>query len=570
MILNGLRERLENSERTLHYATLGILSGLLVGMVILAFRMAIELPQKDLLISGILDDYESLSALQRLLLASVSGLVLGLLLWLSGNGNTRTGLVHVVDRVHNHHSVMPLRNALVQFIGGVIAILGGQSAGREGPAVHLGAAVNSWLCRLFKLPNNSLRILVGSGVAAAIAASFNTPIAGVIFAMEVVLMEYSVAGFIPVIAAAVTGTLITHTALGSAPALSIENISFVSLLELPWMALLGAACGFVAGLFIALQKRVTRFSHWHVVIRMSVAGMITGLIAIAVPGVMGLGYDSIQLAMAGQMGTLALLALIAAKIVATSISCGLGMPIGFIGPTFVIGACMGAMAGIGVAILQPELASPIGFYALLGIGACMAAVLNAPMAAIIAVIELTQSTHMIMPVMLTVITANVINSDVLRQPSLVSTMLATVGSRHQMSPMRNILQRMVVNSCMTKNVGQLPHSLSVSMLEAFLQEDVSFFTCKVDHQWYVFERNQINFQMAETFDSEQPTLQFVDSPRRAHVINSNATLLEAHQTLLQYNCDALAVFNTTFPQPVGVLSRKMLNEVIDIDRDLGQ
>lgn len=567
-MLNALRESLENSERTLHYATLGILSGLLVGLVILAFRTAIEVPQILLLPSGVLDDYESLPAWQRFSLAAGSGLLLGLLLWLSGNSSTRTGLVHVVDRVHNHHSVMPLRNALVQFIGGALAIAGGQSAGREGPAIHLGAAMNSWLCRHFKLPNNSLRTLVGSGIAAAIAASFNTPIAGVIFAMEVVLMEYSVAGFIPVIAAAVTGTLITHTALGSAPALAVDNLTLVSLFELPMMALLGVVCGFVAGLFIALQKRVTRFRHWHVVPRMAIAGCITGLIAMGIPGVMGLGYDSIQLAMAGQMGLLALTGLIAAKIVATSVSCGLGMPIGFIGPMFVIGASLGAAFGILASLVYPEFASPIGFYALLGIGACMGATLNAPMAAIIAVIELTQSTHMILPVMLTVITANVINGDVLRQPSLVSVMLATAGSRHQMSPMRNILQRVVVNSCMSNKVSHLPNYLRTPTLEAYLQEDINVFTCKIDHQWFVFERHQIHFHQTDNPSVEMPTLDFVENPKKAHVINSNATLLEAHQALLQHNCDALVVFNNTHPQPVGVLNRKMLNDVIDIDTEL--
>ncbi len=154
-MLHILRERLENSERTLHYATLGIISGLLVGAVILGFRILFELPQYALLPSGILDDYESLSLWQPFALPFGSGILLGLALWLSGDHKTSTGLVHVVDRVHNHHSVMSMRNAIVQFLGGAIAIAGGQSAGREGPAVHLGAAVNSWLCRVFRLPHNS-------------------------------------------------------------------------------------------------------------------------------------------------------------------------------------------------------------------------------------------------------------------------------------------------------------------------------------------------------------------------------------------------------------------------------
>jgi len=562
-MLHILRERLENSERTLHYATLGILSGLLVGGVILCFRILFELPQYAILPSGLLDDYESLEVWQRFALPFSSAVLLGIILWLSGDSNTRTGLVHVVDRVHNHHSVMPMRNAIVQFLGGAIAIAGGQSAGREGPAVHLGAAVNSWLCRIFDLPHNSLRILVGSGIAAAIAASFNTPIAGVIFAMEVVLMEYSVAGFIPVIAAAVTGTIITHTTLGEAPALSVANHHLVSLLELPLMAALGAAGGHIAGTFIWLQKRAARGRNLNVVIRMALAGGLTGLVGMAIPEVLGLGYDSIQAAMHGHLGLLALGSLIVAKLLCTTVSCGLGMPIGFIGPSFVIGACSGAFIGICAHVISPDLVSPVGFYALLGIASCMGAILNAPLAAIIAIIELTQNPHLILPVMLTVITANVINNDILKQSSLVSAMLAINGSKHQLSPTRNLLQRLIVGSRMDRKVTTLPDTLNVDTFNALAEEDMNYFAFKDDHQWFVFERTTINTELSS--EGELPAREYSDNPKHCFAINHQATLLEAHQSLRQHNCDFLLVFSPSRKQPIGVISRKILNSVIDVD-----
>ncbi len=562
-MLHILRERLENSERTLHYATLGIISGLLVGAVILGFRILFELPQYALLPSGILDDYESLSLWQPFALPFGSGILLGLALWLSGDHKTSTGLVHVVDRVHNHHSVMSMRNAIVQFLGGAIAIAGGQSAGREGPAVHLGAAVNSWLCRVFRLPHNSLRILVGSGIAAAIAASFNTPIAGVIFAMEVVLMEYSVAGFIPVIAAAVTGTIITHTTFGAAPALNVVDQNLVSLLELPLMALLGAAGGLLAGAFIWLQKKAARRRSLHVLLRMTLAGGVTGLIGMIVPEVLGLGYDSIQAAMLGQMGLFALVTLIASKLICTTVSCGLGMPIGFIGPSFVIGACLGAFFGTCANLISPELTSPIGFYALLGIACSMGAILNAPLAAIIAIIELTQNPHLILPVMLTVITANVINNDILKQSSLVSAMLAITGSKYQLSPTRNLLQRLVVGSRMDRKIATLPEKLSLDTLHALANEDINFFAYKHDHQWFAFERNSIKQDLDSL--NEISCTELSQSPQRCFAINHQATLLEAHQSLRENNCDALLVFRPGRPQPIGLISRKILNFVIDMD-----
>ena len=126
-----------------------------------------------------------------------------------------TGIVHVISCMHSHYSVLPLRNALVQFIGGAFALATGQSGGREGPGVHLGGAANSLLGQWLDLPNNSLRVLIACGTAGGIAAAFQTPLAGVIFAMEVIVAEYTVVGFIPVILAAVSASAVSHFFSGS-------------------------------------------------------------------------------------------------------------------------------------------------------------------------------------------------------------------------------------------------------------------------------------------------------------------------------------------------------------------
>ena len=129
-----------------------------------------------------------------------------------------------MERLTRHQGYLPLRNAVIQFFGGAIALISGQSGGREGPAIHLGATAASLLGQKFQLPNNSIRTMIACGTAAAIASSFNTPIAGVIFAMEVVMMEYTVASFLPIIVAAVTSTLVSQAFFGAAPAFATTGV----------------------------------------------------------------------------------------------------------------------------------------------------------------------------------------------------------------------------------------------------------------------------------------------------------------------------------------------------------
>ena len=199
---------------------------------------------------------------------------------------TRVGVVHVIGQLHNAHGRMPLGNAVVQFIGGALALATGQSGGREGPGIHLGAAVNSLLGHHLELPNNSLRVLIACGTAAAIAAAFNTPIAGVIFAMEVIMAEYTVTGFIPVVLAAATATTLSRALLGGTALLTIPVIEMNSLWELPYIALLGFVAGSAAAGFIVLMKRCLRFQDQPLWLRFTAAGLVTGSLAVVTPQIM--------------------------------------------------------------------------------------------------------------------------------------------------------------------------------------------------------------------------------------------------------------------------------------------
>ena len=201
--LERLRIHLGRPDALLQLALLGLVSGLLAGLVIVAFRLAVEGMQSLMLPGGNAENFEQLELWQRLILPLLGGLAIGWIFLLWGKGNQMLGVARVMERMAYHQGYLNLRGFFLQFVGASIAIFSGHSVGREGPHIFLGAASGSLLGQYLALPNNSIRTLVGCGTAAGISASFNTPLAGVIFALEVVMMEYTLSSFIPVILAAV-------------------------------------------------------------------------------------------------------------------------------------------------------------------------------------------------------------------------------------------------------------------------------------------------------------------------------------------------------------------------------
>ena len=208
--LDRLRLRLASVDALLLLAVLGLLVGLLAGGVTLAFRLLVEDIQSAFLSHP--EDYEALGWQARLLIPLAGGILVGTVLHFLSHEQRAVGIVHVMERLNYHEGHLPLRNIFVQFFGAAVSIISGHSVGREGPSVHLGAGSGSVLGQALRLPNNSIRTLVACGAAAAIAASFNTPLAGVIFAMEVILLEYTISGFVPVILAAVSAVIAASSA----------------------------------------------------------------------------------------------------------------------------------------------------------------------------------------------------------------------------------------------------------------------------------------------------------------------------------------------------------------------
>lgn len=555
------RTRLADINALPQLTLLGLLSGILAGLVIVAFRLVVELPLAWLL-PGHGENFEGLSQSLRFLLPLTGALTLGFSLQWLARRHYSTGVAHVLDRLQNHQGYLPLGNLLTQFLGGALTLLSGHSAGREGPAVHLGAGSASLFGQWLKLPNNSLRPLAACGVAAAIAASFNTPLAGVIFAMEVVLMEYTIAGFIPVILAAVAGTTITQLVFGPDIVFSTGQELTGNLGELPVMALMGLLVGVAAAGYSRLHTGcAARGRHLPVWLRFTAAGLVAGLGGLAMPQIMGMGYDTIDGALSGNFGFWLLAGIVAVKLLVTAITLGLGIPGGVIGPCLVMGACLGGAAGLAAAQLLPISVSEAGVYAILGMGAMMGAVVNAPLAAMIAILELTYNPGIIFPGMLVVVIACLTSRALFASEGLFVTLLQVEGKYQQPELMQQLLSRAGVRSIMQRNFRTAERLLSRDQSRLLLQS-------KPD--WLLLTEKELLLSAADLVryleQSEQETgadqgqeeeVDLLEIPaRRLEIlpISPRANLYQAWQLMQQKQVDALVVEGADYGF-AGILTR---------------
>ncbi|TVO61342.1 chloride channel protein [Spiribacter vilamensis] len=452
-------------------AGLGVAVGALTALVVICFRLLYESGQSALLPGGVLGNYEALTAWQRLLLPIAGAGLIGVYMRYAARGDPRTGIGFVIERTTYYEALLPLRNAINQLVVATIAIVSGHSVGREGPSVHLGATAGSQVGQWLGLPHNSLRTLVACGTAAAIGASFDTPLAGVAFAMEVVVMEYTIAGFLPVIIAGVTATALARVVFGSGIVFSIPALSIEGLHELPLVLVLGLLLGGLAAAFIRLLRIMGQvLIHWPVVTRTLIGGSIVGTIGLFVPEVMGIGYDTVAATLAGELGVLLLVAIVIAKLLATAAIIGLGVPGGIIGPTLVMGAAAGGAMGL---VAESMIAAPLGgpaLYALLGMGAMMGATLRAPLAALTAMLELTANPGIIMPGMLTIAAATLSAREIFRTDSVYHLALGERGLDPRRNPLLQAASRLGILQLVDPHCRQLAAPGDVETIETLLTD----------------------------------------------------------------------------------------------------
>ncbi|WP_066959168.1 chloride channel protein [Microbulbifer sp. Q7] len=551
-LLERARVKLSAQQALALLVLLALVIGVCAGVVVIGFRQLSEGPA--ILYLPRLEDFESLPASWRFGLPVAGAAVLGLLFhWMAPSGRP-TGVVHVLDRLHNHQGRMPMKNAVLQFFGGALALLSGQSIGREGPSVHLGAASGSWVAQRLRLPDNSARTLLACGVAAAIAASFNTPLAGVIFAMEVVMLEYTVAGFLPVMIAAVSGSAATRLAFGHQAAFSVPASQLESLAEFPILFVAALIIGALAALFILSQRYLVPLQQKHSPFpRFLVAGVATGVLALWVPEILGTGYDTLELAMLGQLSIAALAAIVLAKIVATALATGLGIPGGVIGPSLVIGACVGGAAGhLANLWLGAATASP-GLYAMVGMAAMMAALLNAPLAALLTILELTYNPNVLFPGMMTIVVACLVSRQLFGSDGIYQESLRALGKSGTPSWRAQMLSRVGVASVMERAVAATPQLLERAQAERLIEQQPAWLLIGGDDTPQALRTADLaNFLQRppkepegnEEHPKEEEKIDLLRLPgERLQLapLSWRATLLEAQQQLEQQGAGALYI-----------------------------
>lgn len=544
--LGKYRRLLINYDSILAYSLLGVVGGVASGLIVLAFELGIRELSIRFGVGNSGEGFESLPRWMIFALPAGGATVLGLAYTLLKPLDRETGIVHVLSRMHSHYSILPLRNALVQFFGGVFALATGQSGGREGPGVHLGGAINSLLGQWLGLPNNSLRMLIACGTAGGISAAFQTPLAGVLFAMEVIIAEYSVVGFIPVMLAAVSASAVSHSLSTNDWLFSLPTLELNSLLELPYIMLLGLCCGIAVAAFVRISTFAARFSGIPVAIRFAVAGAITGGLALLVPDILGLGYDTLTLTMHGELALSALLTIALCKLVATAISCGVGMPLGLIGPNLLIGACIGGLVGAVGGELMPGLASDPIFYAVIGMGAAMGAVLNAPLAAILAIIEMTQSLSISMAAMLAIVTATLTSTGLFGQLSAHQAMLGQLKRIVPHDPLNQLLHSTNVSSTMDTRVVRVPLLLAQKDLEPLLEFTPVWCVVERDgDDLYMVSGSELLEWLKET-PFEEDTVDLTGAGIRRLTISPvpiQATLKQAMDTMRARTTEAVCVYD---------------------------
>ncbi|MGB3717785.1 MAG: chloride channel protein [Candidatus Promineifilaceae bacterium] len=411
---------------------------------------------------------------------AIGGLLVGLLVYFFAREAKGHGVPEVMEAVALRGGRIRPRVAVVKSLASSLTIGSGGSAGREGPIVQIGSAIGSAVGQALNLSDNRISNLVACGAAAGIAATFNAPIAGVLFALEVILSRFSVRNFSTVVIASVTASVIGRAALGDVPAFTIPfEYGVNSLWEFLFYPVLGLLAAIVGVVFTRslywsedLFDSFKRIPEW---VKPAIGGALLGVLAFtyplvsltqpvtwaSIPHVFGVGYDIIESALANELVFSAAFVLLIAKIVATGLTLGSGGSGGVFAPSLFMGAMLGAAFELVLNRLFPGVSAPPGAYALVGMAAVFAASAHAPITAVIILFELTGDYRIILPLMLTVVIATLFSQLMLRGESIYTLKLSRRGVQLERGRDVDILQSVTVDEVMTRDVETISMNATI-------------------------------------------------------------------------------------------------------------
>ncbi len=415
----------------------------------------------------------------RLAIPAAGGLIVGPLIYFFAREAKGHGVPEVMAAVALRGGIIRRRVVSIKALASAISIGTGGSVGREGPIVQIGSALGSSIGQWLKVPSSQLRTIVGCGAAAGVAATFNAPIAGALFAAEVIVGNFAVAQLSPIVISSVVATVVSRFFLGNQPAFPVPAYELVSPFELaPYMVI-----GFIAG-FVALAFMLTLYATEDAFDRIPipdylkamVGGLLVGAIGIALPNVFGVGYSTISAALASELSVATLGILVIAKIAATSITIGSGGSGGIFAPSLFLGAVTGGFFGSIVHQWFPDATASSGAYALVTMGAVVAAGTHAPITAIIMIFELTQSINIIPPLMAACVLSTLVTT-FLHRDSIYTMKLRRRGIDLFEEEETNVLKSLFVHDIVDREPEVLSASANLATIVdcALVSEHTEFF-----------------------------------------------------------------------------------------------
>ncbi len=474
--------RLELGERTT-MILLATLIGIAGGFGAVFFRWLIETFQDLAWGAGgtPLDKVLRASWQWRLLTPAVGGLLVGLIVKFLAPEAKGHGVPEVMNAVARLGGVIRPVVAVAKSFASAICIATGGAVGREGPIVQIGAAIGSSIGQLLHLSTRRIRTCVGCGAAAGVAATFNAPIAGAFFASEVILGEFSTGAFSSVVISSVTATVIARTFLGDVPAFEIPEYALVSPAEMLPYAMLGLTAGVVAVGFVQLlhwsEELFERLKAVPDFLQPVIGGLGIGALGIVLPRSMGVGYDTIGAALNNELAFGVLVAVLVGKLVATTFTLGSGGSGGVFAPSLFMGAALGGAVGQLARVTFPfAMASP-GAYAVVGMGAMVAAATHAPITALLIIFEMTGDYRVILGLMVSCSLSTLV-AQRLRRESIYTIKLIRRGIDLQAGQEVNVLRQIKVKSVLRSSVETVPRTASLQELYQRMVESphYDFFT----------------------------------------------------------------------------------------------
>lgn len=375
----------------------------------------------------------------------------------------KDGVPATIEAVALNNGLMRWTNSLLCMVMSAITLGSGGSAGSEGPIIQIGSALASGVGQFLRVSGNRLRVIVACGAAAGVASIFNAPIAGVLFALEVVMGEFNVHSFSPIVIASVVATAFSGSFMPHGATLSVFPYKMYSPWEIVFYGLMGAVAGVVSVGFIRTMQTAEHFFHNRVkapkALKPAIGALFVGILGFSHPQIFGYSYAPLSAAIAGKFVFTTLLALLVLKIVATALTLGSGGSGGILCPSLFLGAVLGTACGIVFQHFFPHIAGDPGAYGVVGMGAVLGAVVQAPMTAIIMIFELTHAYSVILPMMTACIMASLVQKSII-SGSIYTLSLARKGIDINAGREMGILSSLQVKSVMETEFCTIPASAS--------------------------------------------------------------------------------------------------------------